>query len=1026
MEAVTPHARPLDRLRIWWRRLPRRTALLTIGVAPLVALLLFSFAWERCFFARCPDVEGLAAYQPGGAPILLDRNGEVFADLTPVSREVVPLFELPAHVAQAFLAVEDRRFYEHTGVDWRRVGGSMLANLRAGGFEEGFSTITMQLARNIFPETIPGEERTPSRKLLEVRVAQEIEARYSKDEILELYLNHIYFGNRARGIEAAARQYFGCSAKELTLPQAAVLAALPKAPSHYDPRRHPEAALERRNLVLGIMEEQGKIPRLMAKAARNEPMEIAPPPPPARVEAGLAPWYVEQVRSELETRFGSDLYARPLRIRTTLDSRAQRAAEEELSRQLRMIEIGEAGAFNGPRYSASATPSAKKGPAYLQGAVLLMDAKNGDVLAWVGGRNFAHSQFDRVSQARRQAGSAFKPFVYAAALAQGWVLSQPLTDRPLRLAMGREVWAPENFTGEYEGEVTVRDALVRSKNVATIRLASSVGLDQVAGMAKTAGIEERIPEVPSVALGSVAVSPLEMTTAFSGFAGLGQAVEPRLVLAIENEDGKVLWRSEPRRRKVIDPGIAYLVTDVLAESLDRGTGIPARLGGGAGGKLKVPAAGKTGTTNDGADAWFIGYTPDLVGGVWLGFDRPRPIVEDATGGRLAAPIWGRVVQRVYQTRKPPQPWAAPAGILGRAVDPGTGLLLKKGCAPLAGKPYRELFLEDSLPSAYCPGKEPVPANGFPSVQRLAEREEREREQKAEIAARRDADQKQMEENLRREREAARQQERIAEDRRREAAEQQAAAKEEREDELARVREAQRAAEQAQAQKEEQAKLAQQSREKAQDQKAAARTIEKEKLAKAEQERLARIEAREKELEKREAEIARAERKQRQREAAAQSDRDMEAKRKVEVKEEEEEEVKEEKAEEEEADDADAPDLSGWWEMTNRIQSTNYAQYKGLRLGYRIHLEQEGNRITGRGQKWTEDGRSVAAAARTPLTITGTVEGRTVKLKFTEQGTRRSTNGGFTWTLSADRSRLNGSFWSDAADTSGSSSAVRMD
>ncbi|MFL6293609.1 MAG: PBP1A family penicillin-binding protein [Thermoanaerobaculia bacterium] len=971
-----------DRIRGWWRTLPRRTALLSIGVAPLLTLLLISFAWEKCFFGGCPDVQGLAAYQPGGAPVLLDRFGEVFADLAPMEQEVVPLFEMPAHVPQAFLAVEDRRFYEHRGVDWRRVGGSLLANLRSLSWSEGFSTITMQLARNAFPETIPGEERSTSRKFLEVRVAQEIEARYSKEEILELYLNHIYFGNRARGIEAASRQYFGCSAKELTLPQAAVLAALPKAPSHYDPRRHPREALERRNLVLTLMAEQGRIPRLMARAARNEPLGIAPAPPQRSLESTLAPWFVEQVRRDLESRFGSDLYRQPLRIWTTLDSRAQRIAEEELSRQLKRVEGGELGRFAGPRYSASAKPP-PKGTPYLQGALVMLDARNGDVLAWVGGRNYSHSQFDRVAFAQRQPGSAFKPFVYSAGLREGFVLSQPLPDLPLRIRLANgQIWRPQNFTGRYEGSVTMRDALVRSKNVVTVRLASAVGIADVAGVARAAGIDERVPEVPAAALGTIAVSPLELTSAYSAFATLGEAVEPRLVLKVEDENGKVLWASKPRRRKVLDPGIAFLITDVLAEALRRGTGI-----GAVGSGFKVPAAGKTGTTNQGADAWFVGYTPEIVSGVWIGFDRPRTIIEDATGGRLAAPVWGRVAQRLYQKRKTPEPWHSPQGVVVRNVDRRTGLILKDGCAG-SGEPYRELFLEEMQPAAWCPGREAPPRNGFPVMRLMEEQRQQEREAAKLAEARR------AEEERRRRQDADQKELALAEARKK--------------------KEQERLARETQERKKQEAEavLARKKDQEREEQRLDARRKEAE--------RIARIEEEERRLAQREARIAREERRQRAKEDRDQRARDEEATRKP-AREEEEEKADEE--DEEEA--APSSDLSGWWEMTNRIEETNYAQYKGLRLGYRVQLEQEGNRLTGRGQKWTEDGRTLGSSGRTPITVTGKIDGRKVTLSFTEHGAKRSTSGGFTWTLSADRTQLRGSFWSTAADTRGRSTAVRM-
>ncbi|HYO12477.1 MAG TPA: PBP1A family penicillin-binding protein [Thermoanaerobaculia bacterium] len=1104
MDAMTLPRRTSWRER--WHR-ARRPVAIVLAVSYGIVLFL-AFAWSQCFFDGCPNVKSLAAYQPGGAPVLLDRNGEVFADLTPVEREVVPLFSLPSHVSQAFLAVEDKRFYEHNGIDWRRVGGAVLANLRSGDFSQGFSTVTMQLARNLFPNRIPGEEQTPRRKLLEVRVAREIENEYSKDEILELYLNHIYFGNRARGIEAAAHQYFGHPAEKLTLPEAALLAALPKAPTHYDPRRHPEKARERRNLVISLMEEQGRIPWIEAREARKEPLGLAPAPRQARVESGLAPYFVEQVRRELEERFGPALYTRPLRVVTTLDSRIQRAAEEELLRQLKLLESGELGTFQGPRYSALAA-SSLDGTPYLQGAFVLLDARGGDVLAWVGGRNYAHSQFDRVAQARRQPGSAFKPFVYAAALEEGFVLSQPLVDRPVRVRLpGGRVWEPKNFSGRYEGRVTMRDALVRSKNVATVRLATAIGLGQVAGVAREAGIEP-ITQVPAMVLGTVAVSPLELTSAYSAFAGLGEAVEPRLVLRVEDEEGKVFWSSRPSRQQVLEPPVSFLVTDVLSEALERGTGTMVREVG-----VQAPAAGKTGTTNDGADVWFVGYTPDLVGGVWIGFDKPRPILngsDEATGGRLAAPVWGRIVRRAYQRRPRPKSWETPPGVVSHRVDPQTGLLLEPGCSPTRGQAYEELFVEGIEPAAYCPGKESAPRDGFPAARMIAERKARQAEEEALLAQARETEERRLRERQEAERQARlaeEQRKRQEEDRlvqigeaRRRAAEEArtrrereekerqallAAQKRQEEQRLAQIAEARQRAEQEAREQEEQRKkaalLAQQKEREERDRIARAEAEEKrrEEEAAAERERKEREAARlaevrkqqEKERKEREAAELR-ERKERLARAEAEADlreREIEARedalrrgrrtgedetaretederiarvldeeRRAREKEDEEARAAREREEEErpadreddpeEEEDAEeaAPetDLSGWWEMTNTIQSTNYSAYKGLRLGYRIQLEQEGDRIVGRGQKWTENGRTLPSSARTPITVTGTIDGREIKLTFTEQGTRRSTSGGFSWTLSADRTALRGSFWSDAADASGRSLARRM-
>lgn len=887
------------------------------------AVLFFSFSWSRCFFDGCPNVETLAVYQPGGAPVLLDRRGEAFADLAPSERGVVAISSLPSHVAQAFLAVEDKRFYEHRGVDWHRVGGAVFVNLRSGEYTQGFSTISMQLARNVFPERISGEEQTTRRKLIEIRVAQEIERRYSKQEILELYLNNIYFGNRAQGIEAAARQYFNRPARELSLEQAALLAALPKAPSHYDPRRHPEKALERRNLVLTLMQDQGRISRFLAQGARRSPLGVVRAPRQEQVESGLAPYFVEQVRRELEGRFGPSLYAQPLRIVTTLDSTVQRAAEEELRRQLKRVEDGEMGLFEGPRYSL-VSEIAEDGTPYLQGAFVMLDARSGDVLAWVGGRDYAHSQFDRVAQARRQPGSAFKPFVYAAALSQGWTLSQPLLDQPLQVRMpDGQVWKPRNFTGRYEGRISMRDALVRSKNVATVRLASAVGLAGIADLAVDAGIEEPVAPVPSLALGSVTVSPLELASAYTAFATLGTAVEPRLLLRVEDENGKVLWRSRPERHEVLTPPVAFLVTDVLSEALVRGTGNLVQQAG-----LKVPAAGKTGTTNEGTDAWFVGYTPEVAASVWIGFDQNRPILEGATGGRLAAPLWGRVMVRAYQSRQKPRPWQRPAEVVSRPIDPVTGLVVKKECAG-AGAP-RELFVEGLIPASYCPGREDPPLNGFPAQQQQMAERKAEKERLA----------NQREEN-----------------------------------ERAELRE------------------------------------RRDRIAKAE----AAADRREKEIATRETEL--------QQEAKARDRRGIEA-REVERASEEEEYAEEEDRGEERAY-ASGSDLSGWWEMTNTIQSTNYADFKGLRLGYRVQLEQDGGRIVGRGQKWSENGRTLPASARTPLTVTGTVDGDKVVLEFKERGAKRTSGGSFFWTLSPDRTALRGSFQSTAANTSGSSLARRM-
>ncbi|MGH7464543.1 MAG: transglycosylase domain-containing protein, partial [Longimicrobiales bacterium] len=625
----------------------------------------------------------------------LDASGEQFADLAPVDHAVIALDSLPAHVPAAFMAVEDRRFYEHSGVDYRRAVGAALADIKARAFVQGFSTITMQLARNVWPERLPGQNRTLRRKMLEVRVARDIEAEYEKDEILELYLNHIYFGGGASGIEAASRNYFTKAASRLTLAEAALLAALPKSPTRYNPRRFAQRARARRDLVLSLMEAQGVADAEDVERAKQSALGLRSEPPARRGTRVVAPYFVEATRRILEDRFGEGVYTSQLRVHTTLDRSAQHTAEHRLEQQLRDIERGAFGAYDGGRYRANEPPS--DGIDYVQGAFVLMNAATGDVQALVGGRDFVHSRFDRATQARRQAGSAFKPFVFAAAIMEGYAPSQLVSDSVLRLELaGGEVWEPRNIGGEFEGAVTMREALVRSKNVPTIRLAADVGLNDVTQLARRSGIRSELPSVPSIAIGTAGVTPLELTASYTAFARLGTAVSPRFVTRVEGPDGRVVWEQDVQQREVMDSAAAFLITDMLEEAVERGTARDVRRAG-----FRGPAAGKTGTTDEGADAWFVGYTTSHVATVWIGFDRPREIVEDASGGRLAAPVWARVL-REHATAGA---WPTPSSIVQRRVDPQSGLLLVAGCTPEHGAPRTELFVRGDEPASACPAGE---------------------------------------------------------------------------------------------------------------------------------------------------------------------------------------------------------------------------------------------------------------------------------------------------------------------------------
>jgi 1A family penicillin-binding protein len=669
----------------------RRRILTGAGIGLVVLLLAFGVLWQRCGLRGCPDVDMLRGYMPDEASVVMDRNGEEITKLFVTRRTVVPVDSMPEHTLNAFVAIEDRRFWTHGGVDWRRVFGALAQNVRAGGVEEGSSTITMQLARNIFPDQLPANEKTLGRKMAEARVAREIEGRYGKREIIELYLNQIYFGSGAYGIEAAAEEYFGKHASQLTLAESALLAALPRAPSRLNPRANPDAAMEGRDLVLRRMIDQGMIGEADRQAASSAELVLRERHTKSE---DPAPYFVEAVRRQLEDQLGRAVYTEGYTIHTTLDLKAQRVAEQELGNQLSAMEAGRYGAYPHATYAsthADTTRDRADGTPYLQGAVVIMDARTGDVLALVGGRDYNDSEFNRATQAMRQPGSAFKPFVYAAALGSGYSPTYRLVDRPLRLTLGNgQVWEPRNYDGSFAGSVTLRNSLVHSRNVPTVRLANDVGIRRIVGMAETFGLGN-MPSNPSMVLGTAEVTPLRLTAAYAAFATLGQRPEPRLVTRVVDRRGTVVWQQQPRVQRVVDPAVAFLTTSILQDVVDRGTGTGVR---GAG--FSAPAAGKTGTTQDAADIWFVGYTPELVGTIWIGLDRRQRILRGATGGQIVAPVWGRIMRQVATGRNG---WTPPSGVEQHTVDE-MGVVVDAGC-PSQGGSYTEYFIRGMAPTRSC-------------------------------------------------------------------------------------------------------------------------------------------------------------------------------------------------------------------------------------------------------------------------------------------------------------------------------------
>lgn len=659
----------------------------------LIPLLLVSVAfaglgaawlWPRCSGEGCPSVATLRTYTPPQATRVLDRSGQVLAHLAPERRIVVPLGRIPPTVAGAFLAVEDRRFFSHDGVDWRRAGGALVRDIRDMGFTQGFSTLTMQLARNVFPEHL-SRAKTLRRKAWEIVLAREIEREFSKEEILEMYLNQIYLGSGLYGVEAAAQGYFGRSATRLTLAQAALLAAIPKAPSTYDPRRNPVAAIERRNLVLSIMVDAGVATPDEAERAKSEPLGLVPPP-----EAqGDAPYFVAEVRRELRERFGPDAESQGLRVFTGIDSRLQSAARDEVLAQLRAVEAGKLGRFSGPRCGGRGSGDST---ACLQGLFVALDVRTGDVLALVGGRDFAASQFDRVTQAKRQAGSAFKPFVYATALAQGVPIPTQLLGPGMQDAEGD--YRPADHVAD-SVSVDLREGLRISSNRAAVALGERVGVANVVRTAQSLGLSTEIPAFPSTFLGASSVIPLEMVSAYTAFANNGIRVQPRLMRRVEDSQGRVLYEAPVARDPVLSPEVAFLSTSLMRDVVDHGTGYRVRESLPWG----VPAAGKTGTTNEAADAWFVGYTPDVAAAVWMGFDQPRRIMHGADGGKLAAPVWGKLLAKYYADHPAPAAWAPPAGVASVAVDMSTGQRATDSCPPESVR--EEWFLAGTEPADYC-------------------------------------------------------------------------------------------------------------------------------------------------------------------------------------------------------------------------------------------------------------------------------------------------------------------------------------
>jgi penicillin-binding protein 1A len=683
-----------------------------VGLLATVAfgLAVLAAAWSRaCAGNTCPSIEELGGYDPDQASKVYAADGRLITDLGLERRTVIPLGEMSPFVKTAFLATEDKRFYSHHGIDWVRVFGAIKANVFQLRFAEGFSTITMQLARNIWVEDISGTDKSLRRKLREAKVAQEIERKYPKDKILEIYLNQIPLGNGAYGVEAASQRYFGKSVRELNVAEAATLAAIPKAPTRYNPRRNPNLNIQRRNTVLNLLRDNGLLTGDETERWKAYPLLLSS----HSDYSGVAEYFVEYVRQQLEARFGRELYTMGYRIYTSLDLDIQQAAERALEARLEAIESGADGKFTHETYrqymdarSDNAEDNSRTTTPYLQGLAVTLEAKTGYIRAMVGGRDFEDSKFNRATQALRQPGSTFKPIVYSAALEAGYPLSHVMVDDPLSVELDptEPPWAPQNYDLEFDGPMTLRRALYLSRNIIAIKLGMELGEQAVISEATKFGLTTRVPAFPSIHIGSADVIPLEMIAAYTTFANLGTRTIPNAVLRVEDRAGKIVWQPPVRTAEVMDTLHAWLMTDALRDVVRHGTAV-----GSVGARINFPAGGKTGTTNDGFDVWYIGFTPDMVTGMWIGFDQPRKIKGNAQGGVLVGPAWSAMMREVYERRSVPAGWSRPPGLSALDVDKTTGYKATPFCPKDVH--YIESFIPGTEPTAFCPVHSPFGSIG---------------------------------------------------------------------------------------------------------------------------------------------------------------------------------------------------------------------------------------------------------------------------------------------------------------------------
>ncbi len=652
-----------------------------------------------------PQIDQLERYRPSAVTELYDGRGRVIGSFALQRRVIVGYDDYPQVLRDALISIEDKDFYRHSGINLWRIGGAAYRDIASGGKVQGASTLTMQLARNLFLSP----DRSFYRKVQESLLAVQIERRFTKPQIFTLYANQIFLGHGSYGYEAASEFYFSKPAKKLTLPEAALLAGLPKAPQYYSPVTHPERSVKRRNLVINAMLEDGKITAAQAAAAKSAPLELN-----LQKDLNLlAPNYVEEIRRYLESKYGSDqVHEGGLRVYTSLDMDMQKAAKQAVLDGLaayerrhgwrgKLLNVAAQGQdidkYQDPDWDAEReinsythalvtrvtaasadirfgqhsatitatdfawTKSKAKLPELLrlgdivyvkllgfepdakaritleqdsgvQGALVAIDNATGDIKAMVGGRNFNLSKFNRSTQALRQVGSSFKPYVYTAAIDQGATPDDTILDAPVTFQNASGPYTPHNYDSKFEGTITLRRALAQSRNIPALKLADRIGIKNVIDYARRFGITSPIPAYLPVALGSAEITLLEQTSAYSVFPNDGVRVAPRYIIKVTDYEGRILEENYSDIKDVVSSHTARIMTSMLREVVLHGTGMAAA-------RMPYPLAGKTGTTNDFTDAWFVGFSPTITCGVWIGYDEKKSLGAKETGGRAALPVW---------------------------------------------------------------------------------------------------------------------------------------------------------------------------------------------------------------------------------------------------------------------------------------------------------------------------------------------------------------------------------------------------